>query len=139
MPRTDKLVVNFSPMWELLNVVNCNYKLIRSSTINIAVKIDSRYVNVTNSSDRDRTESGPTMFQPSMCLISSLTVLLCYSSYNLGDNLGSLPSFHILTISHLGEQIWRKKVCWGYTISLPWFSLLFYHNYAGNAHSCPLQ
>ena len=99
MPHTDKLVWNFSTMWELLNV-NCNYKLIRSSQIQIAVKmIDSQSSVLTNSSDQDETE----LWQCSVAHRSnlqcvsyppSLTVLLHSTSYNLGDNLGSLPSTH---------------------------------------------
>ena len=93
MPLTDKLVLNFSTMWELLNV-NCNYKLIRSSMINIAVKmIDSRHDKYPHRPQLFSSRA-PALFQPSMCLISSLTVLLYDSSYNLGDDLGSLPYTH---------------------------------------------
>ena len=93
MPLTDKLVLNFSTMWELLNV-NCNYKLIRSSMINIAVKmIDSRHDKYPHLPQLFSSRA-PALFQPSMCLISSLTVLLYDSSYNLGDDLGSLPYTH---------------------------------------------
>ena len=62
--------------------------------INIAVKmIDSRHDKYPHLPQLFSSRA-PALFQPSMCLISSLTVLLYDSSYNLGDDLGSLPYTH---------------------------------------------
>ena len=112
MPQTDKLVLNFSTMWELLNV-NCNYKLIRSSQISIAVKmIDS--------------QSSPTLLIKTKQSCGSVAVWLTniVPTFNVSHILPhslfcSSPlrtiwetiqnRFHLLTISHLGGT-----ECWGY-------------------------
>ena len=85
--------------------------------INIAVKMsDSPY---PQSSDLTTTLLIKTVFQPSLCLISSLTVLLNDSSYNLGDNLGSLPTLPYTHNQSLRGTDLEERSVLRISISLP--------------------
>ena len=83
MPHTDKLVWNFSTMWELLNV-NRNYKLISSSMINIEVKlIYSAEFIVTNSSHQDRADQQQEQQRSNLHCVSYPSSMFCRTTLSV--------------------------------------------------------